>query len=101
MKEEVPVEGGSVSVGTITVKAAREAQMRNKAGKDFEDAFVLESLKAGGTANPEAAADALGLFTDLPLVHAAAMRVNGLKVPKKGEDQPEGPASTSSTSTGS
>jgi hypothetical protein len=100
MLETVETEAfGTVMVATITVKAAREAQLRSKTGNEFNDAFILAALKAGGHEDAEEIVDGLGLFTDHPIVQAAAMKVNGLKVPSKGEDQPAGPASTSSTST--
>lgn len=100
MQELIETMKGSVTVGTITVSAAREAKLRSKTGDDFNDAFTVAAVRAGGHDDAESLIAGLSFFADLPKVHQAAMRVNGLKVPTKGEGQPAGPAaSTSSTST--
>lgn len=100
MQETLNVDGQEVTVGTVTVAAAKEAQLATKQGEAFTDAFLLASLKAGGHEEPQAVLDSLGFFTGYREVQNAALRVNGLKAPSKGEEQPGGPAvSTSTTST--
>ena len=97
MQETVPTEQGEVVVATITTLAAKTAQLRGKKGDEFNDAFTLEALRAGGCDDPQPLVDRLGFLTDYPAVHLAAMRVNGLKAPTKGEGQPAGPAASIST----
>ena len=101
MKETIETESGPVTVATITVTAAKAAQLRQKTGEAFNDAFTVEAVRAGGHEDPQALIDGLGFLTDYPKVHHAAMRVNGLKAPTKGEEEPAAPAteSTSTTST--
>jgi hypothetical protein len=92
VQETVATSLGPVTVATITVKAAKDAQLRQKTGDAFNDAFTVEALRAGGDSEPEATIEKLGFLTDYPDVHHAAMRVNGLRVSAKGEEQPAGPA---------
>lgn len=103
MNRKLTINDRVISVGEITNKAAKESQLAMKKGADFNDTFLLESLKAGGHAPEEAQEiiDSLGFFTTGPELNEAALDVNGLRKPRKGEDQPAGPAGAESISIGS
>jgi hypothetical protein len=95
-KELTLSDGQTVSVGLITVRDAKEAQLATKTGDAFNDAFLIASLKAGGHQDPEQVLDSLGFFTGYREVQDEALRINGLKAPAKGEGEPAAPAASTS-----
>jgi hypothetical protein len=85
----------TLTLGPITVKAARDAKMTALASSDtnaFTDALIVESLRAGGDKDPQQTFDGLSFFTEMKAVQQAALEANGLGLQKLGETQPAGPA---------
>lgn len=103
------IDGQAFTLGTIKLGVGRKLRKQYPDTEDFNIAFIVESLKAGG--NADASTEWLeenvnyfnGDFNELLL---EAFQVNGLNVekPKPGEEMPPVEAvtvdSTSTTSTG-
>lgn len=89
--------GETVLLGAITFKAAKACKLAKLVGtEDFNDAFLLESMRAGGTEDPEAILDSLGFFLDIAKLRDCALEANGFKLDppkaKPGENEPAAPA---------
>jgi hypothetical protein len=104
MQKEIVIDEQLYVLGKIKTGVGRKLRETLADPKDFNVAFLAESLKAGG--NPDATiewVDAnIDFFNTFNTLVTAAYEVNGFKVaqPKAGEDQPAEPAeSTSITST--